>query len=137
LGLFYIDKIKKVGDIEKGFLAGSALEEFNNALAIDSVNWSALYSRGMLYLNMPPEFADYELAVKDFQKLIRIQNRANSLEDYFVLSYISFGDLYAKMGKMKEALKIWEEGLKLFPKNKELLKRLRPRIKQRTGSVSE
>lgn len=131
LGLFYIDKIKKVGDIEKGFLAGSALEEFDKALMLDSLSWSALYSRGMLYLNMPPEFAQYELALKDFQKLIRIQNRADSLEDYFVLSYISLGDLYAKMGKMKEAEKIWKDGLTLFPKNTELQKRIQSVKKER------
>jgi len=124
LGLFYIAKIEEVGDIEKGFLAGSALDEFNRALKVDSLSWSALYSRAMLYLNMPPEFAAYELSLKNFHKLLYIQQEADILESHFVLTYISLGDLYFKMKKKEKAIKTWKEGLEIFPHNNHLKNRI-------------
>jgi tetratricopeptide (TPR) repeat protein len=124
LGLFYIEKMEKVSDIEKGFLSGLALDEFNKALELDSLNWSALYSRGMLYLNMPPEFANYELGLADFQKLIYIQEQADTVEPHYALTYISMGDLYMKMDKKQKAMETWQKGLKIFPSNPQLKKRI-------------
>lgn len=122
LGLFYIEKMNDVSDIEKGFLSGLALDEFNRALELDSLNWSALYSRGILYLNMPPEFANYELALADFQKLLYIQEQADTVESYYALVYISLGDLYMKMDEKQKAIKTWQQGLKIFPSNPQLKK---------------
>ncbi|TES89735.1 MAG: hypothetical protein E3J87_11385 [Candidatus Cloacimonadota bacterium] len=125
LGLFYIERIEFVSDIEKGFLAGCAMEEFNMALAIDSLSWGALYSRGMVYLNMPPAFAEYELALKDFQKLLEIQKKSDKVEKHYVLTYISLGDLYVKMKKKNEAKKIWMKGKEQFPDSEELKNRVK------------
>lgn len=124
LGLFYIEKMEDVGDIEKGFLSGLALEEFNRALELDSLNWSALYSRGMIYANMPQEFASYELALADFQKLLYIQEQADTIEPHYAITYISLGDLYMKMDKKQKAIKTWKQGLKIFPSNPQLKNRV-------------
>lgn len=124
LGMAYIDKIQNSSGPEAGMLAGLAIEEFNKAIAIDSVHWSSHYALGATYLHMPPEFCLYEEAVEIFNRLITIQNKSDTLLPKYALTYASLGDAYVKIEKYNEAVAIWKQGLELFLKETELINRL-------------
>jgi Tfp pilus assembly protein PilF len=91
-------------DLEHGFLF-SALENFNNAIALDSLYADAYYYRAKTYLK--GEHKDYcTQAYKDCQKCIKLDPTKNYWEAYYYLgqlnycsdsSYISYFDKIINM----------------------------------------
>jgi tetratricopeptide (TPR) repeat protein len=124
LGMAYIDKIQQSSGPEAGMLAGLAIEEFNKAIAIDSLHWSAHYALGVTYFHMPLEFGLIEDAINIFHKLIVIQDKSDTILPNYAWTYISLGDAYIKSGRHGKAIDIWEKGSEMFPDEYEFKKRL-------------
>ncbi|MEW6605990.1 MAG: hypothetical protein AB1414_00880 [bacterium] len=130
LGKVYVYRIDPTNNtiIEQGHWCNKALREFDKIIEKLqpkdwNILWEALCWRAMTYKGIPPIFDTQEDALDDFKQLIELQ-KDKPKEEKFVIPYLRSGEIYLKMNKRKEAEKIWKEGLKLFPQNKELQKKL-------------
>jgi tetratricopeptide (TPR) repeat protein len=121
-GFAYVDKIPVAGSITQVILANKALTEFTRAIDLKS-NWINCYTRGMSYLFWPKIFNRAPLGVADLERAVKIQ-KAQPRKSYHVKAYIALGDGYWKTDQLEKARAIWQEGLKQFPENTELKKRL-------------
>ncbi|MCP3904664.1 MAG: hypothetical protein GY715_13640 [Planctomycetes bacterium] len=130
LSCAYIDKIPTRGGIaavvSKGTLARKSLDILDELLEDDPRWWLALYCRGMNHLHWPRALRHNAAAADDFRRCIELQRRsgAGAGRPYYVRAHIARGDALAKDGRYGDARRAWRSGLRLFPGNPELLRRL-------------
>src|SRR5262249_14006584 len=121
-GFAYVDKIPVAGSITQVILANKALTEFTRAVELKE-SWIAYYTRGMSYLFWPKVFNRASLGVADLEKAMTIQKK-EPRRAYHVKTYLGLGDGYWKTDNLDKARATWKAGLKEFPENADLKKRL-------------
>jgi tetratricopeptide (TPR) repeat protein len=124
LGNLYVEKLKRVDIFQRTILFNKAENAFKEALRIKSTHWGALYALGKLYLHSPSFLRKQKEAILIFEKLLKLQEGRRD-EPKYVKTYIALADSYVKTNNKDKARKLCLEGLKLFPENKELKKRLK------------
>ena len=121
-GFAFVDKIPVAGSITQVILANNALTEFTKAVELQP-NWISYYTRGASYLFWPKVFNRAALGVADLEKAMEVQKKEPH-HGYYVKTFITLGDGYWKTDNLQKARAVWEEGLKKFPGNEQLKKRL-------------
>jgi tetratricopeptide (TPR) repeat protein len=121
-GFAYVDKIPVAGSITQVILANNALNEFTKALEIEP-SWIAYYTRGESYLFWPKVFQRAPAGVDDLLKALEIA-KSGPARSYHAKTYVALGDGYWKTDQLEKARATWQEGLKIFPGNEQLKKRL-------------
>ena len=130
LSCAYVDKIPTckgaLALVNRGALAGKALEQAEMVVAARPDSWVSYYARGLNHLNWPRAFHHSEDAIKDLTKCVEIQERHGGQggRPYYLKVLVALGDAYTKAAKYKEAREAWQRGLKAFPEAKELKARL-------------
>jgi tetratricopeptide (TPR) repeat protein len=121
-GFAYVDKIPIAGSITQVILANNALTQFSKSIEVQPT-WIGYYTRGASYLFWPKVFNRAPLGVADLEKALELQQSAPQ-RSYYVRTYIALGDGYWKTDNLKKARTTWREGLKSFPNNAQLKRRL-------------
>jgi tetratricopeptide (TPR) repeat protein len=121
-GFAYVDKIPAAGTITQVILANSALTYFSRAIELQPT-WIAFYTRGVSYLFWPKVFGRVALGLKDLERALEIQ-RGEPKRPYHVRTYVALGDGYWKADDLPRARAMWQQGLKEFPRNPALERRL-------------
>ena len=125
LGQAYLEKVEGMPPgPEAGFLANAADKAFDNALAADPKHWEARFVKAISLSFWPPMFGKKAEAISNFETLLEQQKTGPQKPEY-AETYRLLGNLYSEQGKAEEARKIWEEGLRRFPQDEDLRKRLR------------
>ena len=110
---------------EEGIRLGEAERMIKKALKKDPANSAYLDSLGWVYFKKN----DYKNAKKYLEKAI------NGAKDPVIYEHL--GDVYVKLNNIKEAIKCYNEGLKLDPKNKSLKERINKYGKQNKAFKKE
>jgi tetratricopeptide (TPR) repeat protein len=121
-GFAYVDKIPAAGSITQVILANAALAQFTRAIRLQP-NWIGYYTRGASYLFWPKIFGRAPLGIADLQQALRIQQR-EPRRPYHMRTFIALGDGYWKIGDVKRARAVWQQGLAEFPESAQLRARL-------------
>jgi len=121
-GFAYVDKIPVAGSITQVILANNALTQFSKSIELQPT-WIGYFTRGASYLFWPKVFNRAPLGVADLEKALELQ-QAEPQRGYYVRTYIALGDGYWKTDDLKKARATWREGLKKFPGNAQLKRRL-------------
>ncbi|PIE25403.1 MAG: hypothetical protein CSA62_01255 [Planctomycetota bacterium] len=125
LGQAYLEKVEGMPPgPQAGLLAAAADKAFDKALALDPKHWEARFVKALSLSFWPPMFGKKAEAISNFEILLKQQQAGPQKPDY-VETYRLLGNLYSEQGKADKARKIWEAGLKRFPKDEDLRKRLR------------
>lgn len=126
LGHAYIKKCGAIHDMrEQAVLAMQADKLFDNALALDSSNWEARFTKAVAMSYWPANLNKGEEVIQHFETLVQQQELKPSQPE-FAETYLWLGDQYEKAGRSDEALAIWERGSSLFPGHQQLQNRLAP-----------
>lgn len=121
-GFAYVDKIPAAGSITQVILANNALREFTKSIELKK-SWIALYTRGNSYLYWPKIFGRAPLGVADLEAAMQFQ-KGDAKKGYYVRTYLALGDGYWKTDDLDKAKQVWAEGLREFPSNVALQKRI-------------
>jgi tetratricopeptide (TPR) repeat protein len=121
-GYAYVDKIPAAGTITQVILANSALTRFSRAIELRP-SWIGFYTRGFSYLFWPRIFGRVPLGLRDLEKALEIQ-RAEAKRPFHVRTYVALGDGYWKADDLPRARETWQQGLKEFPGNTALERRV-------------
>lgn len=121
-GFAYVDKIPDSGAITQVINANTALSYFTKSIEIKP-SWIAYYTRGNSYLFWPKIFNRTQLGIDDLKIALEMQQKGPKVEPY-ARTYVALGDGYWKLDDPKQARQAWQEGLKEFPANEDLKKRL-------------
>lgn len=121
-GFAYVDKIPIAGSITQVILANNALTQFSKSIELQP-SWIGYFTRGASYLFWPKIFNRAGLGVADLEKALELQ-KTEPRRSYHVRTYIALGDGYWKTDDIKKARATWREGLKQFPNNAQLKRRL-------------
>jgi len=128
LALAYVDHLVApgpMGVIAQASLSTKSIEELNKILEKDPTSWPALYGRGMNQLHWPKAFRRTAEAVADFKKLLQLQDaHPQTPRPHFALTYIALGDAYVRDGQIEQGVGVWRDGIKRFPENADLQRRL-------------
>jgi tetratricopeptide (TPR) repeat protein len=120
LGGAYLQKVFKAGNgPEAGVWATKADRAFDGALAIDDHDWDARFSKAVSLSFWPPVFGKQTEAIRNFEVLLDQQAQQPS-DPKFAQSWLFLGNLYQQLGKMDQAVAIWQKGLAVFPDNSSL-----------------
>lgn len=122
-GFAYVDKIPAAGSISQVILANDALTQFSKSIELQHT-WLALFTRGNSYLYWPKIFGRAPLGVTDLEQAVAISRKETVQKRVYARAYIALGDGYTKTDQPEKAKAIWQEGLKLFPGEKQLEARL-------------
>ena len=122
-GYAYVDKIPTAGSISQVILANTALTQFTKSIDLKHT-WLALFTRGNSYLYWPKIFGRAPLGVDDLEEAVAISKKEKTQRRVYARAYIGLGDGYWKTDQPEKAKAIWQEGLKLFPGEKQLEARL-------------
>lgn len=110
-------------DSEKGRYAEAADDAFDRALDVDPQHWEARFTKALAYTFWPAFTGKPAEAVTQFETLIKQQERQRP-EPHHAQSYLYLGNLHLQRGDRKKAEAIWGQGLRLFPNDPELRKKL-------------
>lgn len=121
-GFALVDEIPAAGSITQVILANNALAQFSKAVELHP-SWIAYYTRGNSYLFWPKVFNRTPLGVADLEKAVQIQ-QSGGKHQYYSRAYVSLGDAYWKLDEPPKARAIWRRGLREFPGNEQLRRRL-------------
>lgn len=122
-GYAYVDKIPAAGSITQVILANNALTQFSKSIELKRT-WLALYTRGNSYLYWPKVFGRAPLGVADLEEAVALSKKEKIRKRVYARAYIALGDGYWKTDQPEKARAIWQDGLKLFPGEKQLEARL-------------
>lgn len=118
----YLAKLFTVPDgPEKGVWAMKAMGQYGKVLELDPEHWEARFSLGMSYSQFPDFLNKRPDAIREFETLKK-QQESRSPEPHFAQTYLQLRELYLKDGKTDEAKRVLDEGMRLFPDDKELRK---------------
>jgi len=121
-GFSYVDKIPDAGAITQVLNANTALTYFTKSLEIKP-SWIGYYTRGNSYLFWPKIFNRTQFGIDDLEAALKLQAQTEK-RPYYVRAYVSLGDGYYKLENVAKAREVWQEGLKLFPDDEILKKRV-------------
>ena len=124
LGQAYLQKCGTIRDVrEQGILAMQADKLFDTALALDTSNWEARFTKAVGMSYWPPSLNKSDEVIQHFQTLIE-QQEAQAAQPHFAETYAWLGDQYQKSGHTDDARTIWQRGADLFPADEKLRERL-------------
>ncbi|MEM6455390.1 MAG: tetratricopeptide repeat protein [Acidobacteriota bacterium] len=122
LGYAYVDKSPDEGAVTQVLLANTALEHFSAALEAEET-WLVRYTRGNSYLYWPPIFGRTQLGLVDLERAIEIAETAEP-RSYHVRAWVALGDGHVRLGDLEAAHDAWNRGMKKYPNDGELARRL-------------
>lgn len=122
LGYAVVDSSPDEGTVTQVLLADAALKHFTAALEVEET-WLARYTRGNSYLYWPPIFGRTHLGIEDLKQAIWLASGEDS-KPYHVLAWVALGDGHFRLEELEEAKKVWRQGLRQYPGNEDLQKRL-------------
>jgi tetratricopeptide (TPR) repeat protein len=100
-----------------------AMALYEAALALDETLWDARYGLATGYAT-DTSAASLKIAESHFLKLLQQQESTTATSSRFVLPYTGLGDMYRQQGRDEDARRIWQRGVKHFPRNQHLVERL-------------
>jgi tetratricopeptide (TPR) repeat protein len=112
LGLYLGMKAGRASDFaEAGQLVQAAFEHLDRAVALDSLDPDARFSRGLLSVQVPDFFGRLEPGVRDLEFLLRRSEatRRPLAEDRLVTVWSMLGAGYQKLGRMEKAKEAWQK----------------------------
>lgn len=121
-GFAIVDKIPAAGSITQVILANDALSHFTKSIQIKA-SWIAYYTRGNSYLFWPKIFGRAKLGVADLEEAVKL-GKAGPKRPYQARAWVSLGDGYWKIDELSKATAVWTEGLKQYPDDPILKRRL-------------
>ncbi len=126
LGNALVQKINapNVGGMERAVLGKQIDDAYAKALDLDPEHWEARYSRAIGQTFWPAFMGKQADAIQNFETLIEQQERRSAKPGYSS-TYVLLGNVYAQQGKMDKAKEVWQRGLKQFPNDGELQKKLK------------
>ncbi len=108
---------------EQGAVWELAVQAYDEAIRLDKNHWEARYGKAF-GTSMAPEFVGLRPeAIRQFEELVDVQERQAPTEEH-VLVYTRLGTLFKNAGNVKRAREVWEQGLRRFPSNKQLVESL-------------
>ncbi len=108
---------------EQGPVWELAVQAYDEAIRLDKNHWEARYGKAF-GTSMAPEFVGLRPeAIRQFEELVDVQERQAPTEEH-VLVYTRLGTLFKNAGNVKRAREVWEQGLRRFPSNKQLVESL-------------
>lgn len=120
----YLQKTQEVGNSPlAGKWAMKADEQFDRALELDPQHWEARFMKAMSLSFWPPALGKQTEAINHFETLVAQQEQGPAKSHYSEV-YVMLGNMHQQMGAADKALKIWKQGLLLFPDNASLLKQV-------------
>src|SRR5262249_385869 len=108
---------------EQGILAMQADKVFDTALNLDPANWEARYMKAVALSYWPASMNRGQEVIDHFQTLLH-QQQPQTPHPQFAQTFLALGAEYDKAGRTDDAQATWERGLRLFPQNEELKKKL-------------
>jgi tetratricopeptide (TPR) repeat protein len=124
LGQAYLKKCATLQDLrEQGILAMQADKLFDTALSLDPSNWEARFTKAVALSFWPPNMNKGDEIISHFQTLIQ-QQESQPPQPHFAETYAWLGDQYQRSGHSDDALTVWERGIRLFPDDGGLKKKL-------------
>ena len=126
LGNALVQKINapNVSGMERAVLGKQIDDAYAKALDLDPEHWEARYSRAIGQTFWPAFMGKQADAIQNFETLIEQQERRSQKPGYSS-TYVLLGNVYAQQGKMDKAKEVWQRGLKQFPNDGELQKKLK------------
>ncbi len=124
LGVTYLQKLFTLGmSMESGKYAMMSDRAFDDALEIDPRNVNARFTKGMSLSNWPEFLGKTKPAIEQFE--ILIEQLEEPGQPNFAQPYLYLGNMYARIGKHREAKAAWEAGLKRFPGDERILEAMK------------
>lgn len=124
LGRAYLQKVFTAGNgPEAGTWATKADKSFDAALAADDHHWEARFSKAVSLSFWPPVFGKQTEAIKHFELLID-QQRSLASQPSHAQTWLLLGNMYQQLGKSDQALATWQQGLALFPDDRQLAQQI-------------
>jgi tetratricopeptide (TPR) repeat protein len=129
LGEALLNKLRALHDAgdtdqnDMGILAMQADQNFNAALKIDPQNWEAQFVKYSSMTYWPADPTRDASTVQHLSSLIDQQEGMPS-QPTFAQTYVVLGNQYQKMGKLDEAMAIWQLGAQKFPADPALQKKI-------------
>jgi len=124
LGHAYLQKCGVIHDVrEQGILGMQADKLFDTALNLDPANWEARYMKAVALTYWPASMNKGPEIIDHFQTLVE-QQETQPAQPQFAETYVRLGDQYEKAGQTDQAKTTWQRGLRVFPQNEELKKKL-------------
>lgn len=115
-----------IGNANLGRLSMASMAELGVILDENPYHWVARYARGLNNLYWPIGFKRVDKALSDLGFALAIQQ---SLPDqrpgYLALTYAAYGDALVKTDRVGAGVRVWKEGLKLFPEAEILQRRVK------------
>jgi hypothetical protein len=105
-----------------GRFAGHAVFELERLDLMYPDTWIVHFLTGLNLLYWPAFFEQTGHAVSSLETCRRLQQSRQA--EHFVEVFLGLGDAYGLMGEPVEARAVWEQGVKVFPENEELHRRL-------------
>jgi len=122
-GGYFGKSVNTANDMEKGIWAIKADKVLDRALELDPWHWEARSTKAVSLTYYPPAMGKLGEAMKHFE-ILRDQQKQLPQNAKYAQTYLYLGNLHFQMGNNTKALKIWKEGLNLYPNNAQLAAQL-------------
>lgn len=125
LGKAYLQKLFAGGmGPEAGLWGTRADKAFDRALEADPEHWEARFQKAVSLANWPDFLGRKPEAVRNLETLVTQQETRGDNRPEYLQTYLILGNLYSQQGKDDKAREIWQKGLRVFPNDAELRKKL-------------
>lgn len=119
LGNAFLQRVFSENGPTRGIYAAQADQSFDAALRIDPTHWSARFTKAVALANWPAAMGKTGGAIREFETLIE-QQRGRTPEPHHARPYYFLGNLYLSRGQLDRAREVWNQGLALFPQDRDL-----------------
>src|SRR5688572_8171822 len=107
--------IELAGFMSKGDVFDEGRALLLQVLAADSTHWEARFALSQFYYNAPDFLGHRKDGIRELETLLRQQGDSDLFPE-LASPYVMLGDLYVKEKRVPDALRIWRQGQRLFPK---------------------
>lgn len=115
-------RIPAANFMQAGQLVGGSSELLEEALAIDSTQWTARFVLALNHYHVPAFMGRTGDAIREFERLLAQQgDRAD--RPVYAQPFLRLGELYVRARRRDDALAVWRRGAALFPAQAEAFRR--------------
>jgi tetratricopeptide (TPR) repeat protein len=114
----------ELGSVRKGLLSSEALELLEEVRRSYPESWGVQYAIGLIHLNWFTKLKHVPSAVAAFERCIAMQAGKEAGHPGGALAYQALGDALVKQRDFPRGRRYWKDGVKLFPGDPGLEKRL-------------